>query len=87
MGDVTTASRHSRPVPAPYWPRMNRLGWRVSPFAWLVMIVVPVFWPILAVLLLAMLAGFAVLLAVALVGNALLYTVWLVAALAAAVRG
>jgi hypothetical protein len=87
MGDVTTAHHHAPSVPAPYWPRMNRRGWRLSPFAWIVMIVVPLFWPVLAVLLLATVFMVALQLVLALVGNVLLYAVWLAAALVAAVRG
>jgi hypothetical protein len=60
---------------------MNRRHWHLSPFAVIVMLVVPLFWPVLLVILLGGVFQVALQLVLAVVGNTLLYTAWLAAAL------
>lgn len=68
-------------VPRPYWQKMNRRHWHLSPFAIIIMLVIPLFWPVLAVIM--FFGVFQVILQVtlAVVGNTLLYGAWLVSAL------
>lgn len=82
MTSTTTHSGMKVPhLPRPYWQKMNRWNWHLSPFAVIVMLVIPIFWPILAVIVFA--GFFQVILQVvlAIVGNVVLYSAWLVAAL------
>jgi len=67
-------------------PPLNRLGWHVSGTQWLIMIVFPLAWPILAVLLVAYLAYGAVWATLFLAGNAVLLVVMLVGVLVRASR-
>jgi hypothetical protein len=66
---------------------MNRWNWRLSPFAVICMIVIPIFWPVLLVIVFAGFFQVVLQVVLAIVGNTLLYSAWLVAVVFVAVFG
>ena len=77
-----THTRVSVPrLPRPYWQKMNRRHWHLSPFAVIVMLVIPLFWPVLAVIMFFGVFQFLLQLVLAIVGNIVLYAAWAMAAL------
>jgi hypothetical protein len=87
MTTITHKRRALPRAPRPYWPRMNRWHWHLSPFAIICMIVIPIFWPVLAVIMLAGVFQVVLQVVLALVGNTMLYTAWLVAVVFVAAFG
>jgi hypothetical protein len=68
-------------LPRPYWQKMNRRHWHLSPFAIIIMLVIPLFWPVLAVIMFFGVFQVALQVVLAVVGNTLLYAAWAIAAL------
>lgn len=70
----------------PFTPPHKWIRWPFSPFATVVMIVFPLFWPVLAVILIAELFGLAMWLLVFVAGNLIVLAVMLAASLVRASR-